>query len=220
MKLFPYQNHVHWVFIGFPMVFPNDFANVLWFFLWQKWWLRLYYDCLWFFGAPSRQSPRKTLSSKVCSCFCGSVSQTRHVWSQLRNSNDKKPYGSIRLQVANDLPWFATSHQHQNISKYSKIGLKQSKTCFFYCCFMPFHHFFGGVLMFLDVSGCFRAMQSLSLWKGWFLECRQVAMPRLIHQLRHSKGPKRWFLLVNMLSDFLLVICDLSIFRVTCECCV
>jgi hypothetical protein len=171
MKLFPYQNHVHWVFIGFPMVFPNDFANVLWFFLWQKWWLRLYYDCLWFFGAPSRQSPRKTLSSKVCSCFCGSVSQTRHVWSQLRNSNDKKPYGSIRLQVANDLPWFATSHQHQNISKYSKIGLKQSKTCFFYCCFMPFHHFFGGVLMFLDVSWCFLMFLDVSgRCKVWAFE--------------------------------------------------
>ena len=156
MKLFPYQNHVHWVFIGFPMVFPNDFAHVLWFFFVTK---MMITTILWLLmilrSAQSPESPKNVefqgmlLLLRLCQPDQARlISAEKQQWQK-----------AIRLQVANDLPWFATSHQHQNISKYSKIGLKQSKTCFFYCCFMPFHHFFGGVLMFLDVSWCFWMFQ-------------------------------------------------------------
>ena len=168
MKLFPYQNHVHWVFIGFPMVFPNDFANVLWFFFVTK---MMITTILWLLmilrSAQSPESPKNVefqgmlLLLRLCQPDQARlISAEKQQWQK-----------AIRLQVANDLPWFATSHQHQNISKYSKIGLKQSKTCFFYCCFMPFHHFFGGVLMFLDVSWCFLMFLDVSgRCKVWAFE--------------------------------------------------
>ena len=87
---------------------------------------------------------------------------------------------------------------------------------FFYCCFMPFHHFFGGVLMFLDVSWCFWMFQGDA--KSEPLKRLVPWMPPSGHAAANTSAqalerPKAMVSAGEHVSDFLLVICDLSIFE-------